>query len=224
MRIPGTVLKCKEHNVPEGQGPEVEEHVTDAADSRNETLWIEKAKARDVAAFSGLVKRYEERMLHVAYSFLGNREDARDLAQEAFIKAYDALPGFKGGSRFSTWLYRILANLCKDHLRKKSVRRHLAFVPRESEEEESRPEDKVPSPYTDARGELMNQELGAAIREAMETLPVQQKSAFALRYLEGLSLAEIAEALKLSEGAVKAHLWQAAQKMQKRLAAYAGRQ
>jgi RNA polymerase sigma-70 factor (ECF subfamily) len=198
--------------------------VPETAEVLNESLLIEKAKKRDTAAFSALVKRHQERALHVAYSFLGNREDARDAAQEAFVKAYESLSSFKGGSQFSTWLHRILVNVCKDTLRKKIVRKNLAVTRREPDEDEekTRAEDKVASHYPSARDQMVSRELGGAIREAMETLPPQQRSAFALRYLEGLSLAEIAETLKLSEGAVKAHVWQAAQKMQKLLSSYAG--
>ncbi len=195
--------------------------MVETGDNINETNLVERAKHRDTAAFSALVKRYQERMLRVAYSFLGNREDARDIAQEAFVKAYESLPGFRGGSLFSTWLHRILVNLCKDYLRKKSVRQNLFFVPRESEEEEeTRREDRGPSPPVGALDSVLGQEVGAAIREALETLPLQQRSAFTLRYLDGMSLAEIADTLGVSEGAVKAHVWQAAQKMQKKLAAF----
>lgn len=189
----------------------------------DEKQLIEKAKGGDPAAFSELVKKHQEKMLHAAYSFLGNKEDARDIAQELFVKAYHSLPGFKGNSAFSTWLYRILANLCKDFLRKKNVRKNLSVTLKRDEEDTnaSLPEDNIPSAQRDALEQLESREMGALIQEAVETLPFQQKSVFTLRYMEGLSLQEIAESLELSEGAVKAHLWQASQKMQKRLAAFA---
>jgi RNA polymerase sigma-70 factor (ECF subfamily) len=196
------------------------EAVSNVTGTANETLLIEKARAKDLRAFSELVMLYQEKMLHVAYSFVGNREDARDLAQETFVKAYGALKDFKGDSRFSTWLYRILANTCKDFLRKKSVRWNLFAAPLEEEPDQPRAEDRIASTAADARDFIERQEMDTAIREALETLPVQQKTVFAMRYLEGLSLAEIAEAMNLSEGAVKAHLWQAGQKMQKRLVQY----
>lgn len=184
---------------------------------------IEKAKAQDRAAFSELVKRHQEKMLHAAYSFLGNREDASDAAQEMFVKAYHSLPGFKGNSSFSTWLYRILANQCKDFLRKKNVRKNLSVSLRRDEEDTNAvlPEEKIPSAQLDALEQLESREMGSLIQEAVGTLPFQQKSVFTLRYMEGLSLQEIADSLELSEGAVKAHLWQASQKMQKRLVAFA---
>lgn len=184
---------------------------------------IEKAKEKDMAAFSELVKQHQEKMLHAAYSFLGNREDARDIAQEMFVKAYHSLSGFKGNSAFSTWLYRILANQCKDFLRKKNVRKNLSVSIKREEEEMNAvlPEENIPSAQLDALEQLESREMGNLIQEAVETLPFQQKSVFTLRYMEGMSLQEIADSLELSEGAVKAHLWQASQKMQKRLAAFA---
>ena len=190
-------------------------------DENNEEILIQKAKQGNLQAFSLLIKMHQERAARTAYSFVGNREDAYDIAQEAFVKAYEALSKFKGGSKFSTWLYRIIANVSKDFLRKKNVRAHLWINPGRSEED-SMPDavTSAPSPAPDALYTLMSQELGVAIQQAMEELPFQQKSVFALRYLEGLSLDEIAEALELTTGAVKAHLWQAGQKMKKSMSAF----
>lgn len=187
----------------------------------DEEILVGKAKQKNLQAFSLLVKTHQERAVRTAYSFVGNREDAYDIAQEAFVKAYEALPKFKGGSKFSTWLYRIIANVSKDFLRKKNVRAHLWAKPGR-EEGDSLPDAvaAAPSPQPDALYALMSQELGMVLKEAMEELPFQQKSVFALRYLEGLSLDEIAEALELTTGAVKAHLWQAGQKMKKSMAAF----
>lgn len=187
----------------------------------NESSLVLRAQGGDLKSFSALVEIYQERAVSVAYSFLGNFEDARDLAQEAFIKAHEKISTFKAESRFYTWFYRILANLCKDFLRKKKVRRAISFFTGGREEEDR--EDafaRVPSPGKNAGAILVNEELGEKILKAMDGLPFQQKSVFALRYLEELSLSEIAESLKLSEGAVKAHLWQAGQKMKKSLGAY----
>lgn len=170
---------------------------------------IEKAQAGDLDAFSLLVRTYQERMVHVAYSFLGNLEDARDTAQEAFVKAYQGLKQFQGRSRFSTWLYRILVNLCKDDLRKRKNKP-------EKVELEIEPTAQGPA----ALKGLLNSELGEAIYREINKLPFSQRSVFTLRYLEGLSLEEIAEGLGLSVGAVKANLWQAGQKMKKSLQDY----
>lgn len=179
-------------------------------------LLASRARQGDTLAFSRLVELYEEKAIHTAYSFLGNMEDARDAAQEAFVKSYQALGSFKGGSKFSTWVIRIVINQCKDVLRKKKTRNFFSWVPQAGEEEKD-PVQNLESRAPDSRKQIMDREIEAAVREAMEKLPFQQKSAFALRYLEGMSLEEISETMGLSTGAVKAHLWQAGQKMKKSL-------
>ena len=178
----------------------------------SEERLIRGARKGHVPSFSALVEAQQEKMIHVAYSFLGNWEDARDAAQEAFVKAFQGLRSFNEKSRFSTWLYRIVVNQCKDELRKKKVR---AAVPSFSESEEGNRVDVLESEAsaTDVRQELSNRELEAEIHRSLEGLPFQQRSVFVLRYFEGFKLEEIAESLKVSTGAVKAHLWQAHQKM-----------
>ncbi len=177
---------------------------------------IEAARNGKVAAYTQLVERYQEAMIRLAFTFLSNWEDAREAAQDAFVKAYGALGNFRSESRFSTWLYRILANHCKDQLRKRKIRQHLIFwQPKEAGEPE--PQAVI---HRHAQHDLLNDELGEGIQDAMQELPVQQRSVFAMRYFEDMSLEQIAEALQLSTGAVKAHLWQAGQKMKKRLSLY----
>ena len=195
-------------------------------DKVREKILLNKARQGDAQSFTALVRLHEEKMIHVAYSFLGNMEDARDIAQEAFVKAYRYLSNFKGESKFSTWLYRILVNLCKDFLRKKKVRRHLMFfMPHRDEEDEAKdPMEYVAAKSPNAFEGMMNKELDHAIHEACDKLPFQQRSVFTLRYLEGMSLEEIAESLDLSVGAVKAHLWQAGQKMKKSLQGFLSNQ
>ncbi len=174
-----------------------------------------------VDSFGGLVEMYQERAIRIAASFVG-MSDARDLAQEAFIKAWENLGRFKGESRFYTWFYRILANVCKDHLRKK-MRTNKVFIRMESTDgagEERPAPDAADGRTPDSRRMLLNAELGAKIREGLETLPFQQRTAFSLRYLDGLSLEDIAGSMELSVGAVKAHLWQAGSKMKRHLGAY----
>lgn len=187
--------------------------------SLTENELIQKAASGNVQAFGELVKIHQERTIHAAFSFLGNIEDARDVAQESFVKAYQNLSKFKGNSKFSTWLYRILMNSCKDFLRKRKSRKQSQFVTNlQNEEGESiSPLDQIPSSGLNALKAVMGKEIASAIYSALENLPFQQRSVFALRYLEGFSLLEIAESMELSEGAVKAHLWQAGQKMRQEL-------
>ncbi len=180
---------------------------------------IVKARQGDLAAFSALVRLHEEKAVRIAYSFTRNWEDARDTAQDAFVKAYENLPKFRGESRFSTWIYRIIANLCKDSFRKKKVRRDVNAALQRNEDDPD-PAERMVSKTMDPSQSAENRELEETLQASMNTLPHQQKSVFALRYLQGMSLEEIAETLELSTGAVKAHLWQAGQKMQKMLGNY----
>ena len=183
--------------------------------ANSEEALIREARKGDVRSFSALVEAHQEKMIHVAYSFLGNVEDARDVAQEAFVKAYRSLHSFNERSRFSTWLYRIAVNHCKDFLRRKKARPKLQSFAGAETEDHSNPLEAVPSFVRDARQELMNQELEAEIYRALDALPIRQRSVFTLRYFEGLKLEGIAESLDLTTGAVKAHLWQASEKMRK---------
>ena len=142
------------------------------------------------------------------------------MAQEAFVKAYENLKNFKAESRFYTWFYRILMNTCNDFLRKKKVRQHLSFWFHRNGDSEDDPLMNIAGNTRSASENLVDQELGDEIYKALEKLPLQQRSAFSLRYLEGMSLADIAESMGLSVGAVKANLWQAGQKMQKFLGGF----
>ena len=188
-------------------------HPVNNADPK-EAVFIEEARGGNASSFSALVELYQERAVRTANSFVGNLEDARDIAQEAFVKAYENLSKFGGQSRFYTWFYRILVNTCKDFLRKKKIRQTFSFwLGPEQEEDSLDPLSNVPDPSRNASENLLDRELGGSIMEALETLPTRQKSVFILRYLEGMSLNEIAETLSISLGAVKANLWQAGQKM-----------
>ncbi len=178
---------------------------------------IVRARTGDLKAFTALVESHQARAVRAAYSFTGNFEDARDLSQEAFVKAYENLSQFKAESRFYTWFYRILSNTCKDFLRKRKVRSVITFWTGRAED---RAEQKIADVSADAGETLLNRELGEEIYRAMDRLPARQKDAFMLRYLEGLSLDEISGGMGLSVGAVKAHLWQAASKMKKYLRQY----
>ncbi len=175
---------------------------------------VEKARSGDTESFSALVELHQERAIHAANALVGNLEDARDLAQEAFVKAYENLDRFESKSRFYTWLYRILANTCKDFLRKRKLRRTFSFWFGKDEPEELDPLSLVADRSKNAEETLENRELGFAVQNAMNTLPFRQKIVFTLRYIEGLSMEEISDSLNITIGAVKANLWQAGQKMQ----------
>lgn len=171
---------------------------------------IEKTRRGDLEAFSALVRSHQEKAIHTAYSILGNWEEAKDAAQEGFVKAWKNMPSFKGGSRFSTWLYRILINVCKDEIRKKKNRLQVKTFG----------DDREPAQNESGLNLVLNQEIKTTLMNSIQKLPLGQRTVFSLRYLEGMSLEEIADVENLSVGAVKAHLWQAGQKVKKDLALY----
>ncbi len=173
---------------------------------------VQRAREGDLKAFSQLVERYQERVIHIANSFVGNLEDARDASQEVFVKVYEHLGRFEEQSQFYTWLYRIVVNTCKDFMRKKKFRDHFSLWFGNEEGELVLALD-LPDKTKNAGEEMDNREIGAQLGKSIEKLPFQQKSVFVLRYMEGLKLEEISETLGLSVGAVKAHLWQATAKM-----------
>lgn len=185
-----------------------------------EKQWIEKARRGDLEAFSALVHLHREKAIYTAYFILGNWEDARDAAQEAFVKAWNHIFSFKGGSLFSTWFYRILINACKDEIRKKKTRFLFFKTENEGENVAADTLEQIPSSSESALNLILNQETKTVVLNSIQKLPLGQRTVFSLRYLESLSLEEIAEVENLSVGAVKAHLWQGGQKVKKDLAAY----
>ncbi|MBU3759210.1 MAG: sigma-70 family RNA polymerase sigma factor [Candidatus Omnitrophica bacterium] len=183
---------------------------------------VSRARRGDLEAFGALVTLYQERAVRLAFSLLGSWEDARDAAQEAFVKAYQSMGSFREESLFSTWFYRILINHCHDWRRRSQVRRHLAAEGGSTREEAESGADALTtaSSRESPAEESLRAELEERIRADLAELPERQKMVFTLRYFEGLTLHEIASALSLSEGAVKAHLWHAGGKIKKNLKRY----
>ena len=167
----------------------------------------------DRAAFQDVVEKYQQRMYAVAYGLLGNREDALDAVQEAFVKAYGSLGRFKGESSLYTWLYRITVNAAVDLGRKKSRREEVEF-----REEIEPDEEKGTYPVAPASGnpaeQLMTKELGELIENALQELPTEQRTAIVLREIEGLSYKEIATVMRCSEGTVMSRLHYGRKKLQ----------
>lgn len=167
---------------------------------------LARAQRGDGDAFGELVARYRTRMYHVAYGMVSHSETAMDLTQEAFLRAYQHLGAFRGESKFSTWLRRIVTNVCLDHLRRAE---HRTVV---SSYDETRKEDDDPEGVRltgsleapDAR--VARRELGRAIIEAMRVLTPEQRAALVLREIEGLSYEEIATSLECAVGTVMSRL------------------
>ncbi len=163
----------------------------------------------DDKTFSQAVTEYRERIFLVLLRFTRNREDARDLLQEAFIKAYRSRGSFRGESSVYTWLYRIAVNLALNYKTRNRVSSYLSL--------EDTPELVGES---DPAAGVLNSEMGQQINLAMTKLPPRQRMVFVLRYMEEKSNAEIAEFLGITEGAVKANYHQAIKKLQGELMGY----
>ena len=183
----------------------------DASDS----ALVERVVAGDQRAYQFLVQRYQGRVYAVAYGIMRNPEDAREVAQEAFIKAYRNLPGFRRDSSFYTWIYRITVNLGIDLRRK-------AYRSRETVLDETRiiPEDAHhtgPRPMPSPGKSLERKQLGGRIRTAIEMLPEDQRTTIVLREVQGLSYKEIADAMDCAEGTVMSRLFYGRKKLQELL-------
>lgn len=169
---------------------------------------VQRVLAGETAAFELLVRQYQQEIYRLAYRMTRNAEDAKDLAQEAFVAAYRSLGSFRGQSRFSTWLYRIAMNLCLNHL--KSAAR----------QDPSEVDGTLADQRADSLAALLSDERDRALAEAIEALPPQQKATLTLRVHQGLSHKEIAEVLDCSEGTAKANYFHAVRALQWRLAAF----
>ncbi len=176
---------------------------------------VQQAKAGDRAAFAGLVSAYEGKIYNLALRYLGSREDAMDASQEVFLRVFRFLPGFQEESGFSTWIYRIGVNVCKDMLHRRLKRAEQPLeVP--DEEDEGRPVD-VPDLRYDPERIMEGVELRQALSDAILALPEQQREIIILRDIRGLSYEEIALALALEAGTVKSRLFRARESLRKKL-------
>ena len=172
---------------------------------------IDRVLGGDVNAFEELVVRYESTVYSLALRMVSNREDAADMTQEAFIKAYNSLPSFRGDSRFSSWLYRITSNVCLDFLRSKS-RRPQSSLTTESEDDGD-VQLEIPDPAAGPEELLMKKLSMQSLSEGLKLLPDKQRQILAMRELGGMSYAEIGAALSLEEGTVKSRIFRARKKL-----------
>ncbi len=182
---------------------------------------VEKAKTGDGDAFGELVVRHESKIYGLCLKMLGNPEDAEDCLQEVFMKAFEALPGFRQEARFSTWLYRIAYNACLMRIRKKK----LETVPldRPVQIGEDQIERDVADWTTDPRAELMNEELSDVLTRHINELQPDNRIVFVLRDIHGLSTDDTASVLGLSVPAVKSRLHRARLFLRERLTGYFAR-
>ena len=167
----------------------------------------------DLRAFETLVERYRLRALNFACRFLGDREAAEDVAQEAFIRVYHARHRYRSRASFSTWFFRILSNLCLNEIRRRK-RREEQLQP------ESTPAILQPDLSVSLDTRYQQQELGAAVRCALAELPDKQRVAIILQRFDGMDYDEIASVMKMSRGAVDGLLSRAKESLRRRLSAH----
>lgn len=191
-----------------------------STDADDHTL-VEAAKGGDRRAFQLLFERYERKVYAVAHGFLRNPEDALDVVQDAFIKVYRYLPNFEGQSSFYTWLYRIAANLCIDHLRRNTRKKDVEFDDRirhDGDPESSAGVDALPASLLGSPGEAVeNKEILAAVEDSLKYLSDKHRAVIVMRELQGLSYADMAKAMGCSKGTIMSRLFHARRNMQKLL-------
>jgi RNA polymerase sigma-70 factor (ECF subfamily) len=179
----------------------------------DDSALIEKCRAGDVAAFEPLVEKYRQRVWRLAYNVLRDREEAWDVAQEAFIKAYQALPSFRGQSAFYTWLYRIAMNVAADRARSRAAQGRAFGTERVPEEDWERvitdPNPAEASPADTA----VRREERRKIMQALDKLSEDHRRIIMLGDLEGLSYREIAETLEIPMGTVMSRLHNARKRL-----------
>jgi len=176
---------------------------------------VKRAKKGDSRAFDLLVLKYQGRVAQLVSRYVNNAAEVEDVTQEAFIKAYRALPKFRGDSAFYTWLYRIAANAAKSHLVALGRRptTDLALDDSESYEVPGRLKDNESPDEV-----IMGQQLEAVISQAIDALPLELKAALTLREFEGLSYDEIAEVLECPIGTVRSRIFRAREAIDQKVA------
>ena len=184
----------------------------------DEQILIEKLKQGDEAAFKEVVETWQNMVYNTALGILQNAEDAEDVAQEAFVQAFESIRTFKAESKFSTWLYRITVSKALDHLRRKKRKKRFAYLQNlfgpGSEAIAEKPDFHHPGVALD------NKERAAVLFKAINQLPENQKIAFTLHKLEGLSYHEISEVMKTSLSSVESLMHRAKTNLRKWLEKY----
>ena len=180
-----------------------------------------RLKAGDNQAFNELMERNEKRVVNLIYRFTGNREVAGDLAQEVFLRVYRASARFEPKAKFFTYLYRVTLNLCRNY-RAKAKRRQTTSLnaTRKGKDGGEAPPLELVDPSGSAEERVSRLELSAVVREAVDSLPQQQREVVVLQRFQGLAYEEIAEALNLSVSAVKSRLHRAKLNLKEKLTPY----
>lgn len=174
---------------------------------------VDRARAGDQSAFEQLVVEHQNKVYSLAFRMVNHREEAADLAQESFLKAWQALPTFQGESSFGTWIYRLTTNLCIDYIRRQKRRQEIQPVASLDD-----PDSGLGEPADwkqDPQHHVERKELRRALNRALQELPDHQRQILVMRELSGLSYQEIVQALDLDLGTVKSRIARARKNLQK---------
>jgi RNA polymerase sigma-70 factor, ECF subfamily len=218
----GMAVKSGDANVairPRGAG--VARSAASEEEERESVRLVERAKNGDVRAFRDLVERYQQRAYAIAYGVLGNADDAEDVAQEAFLKAFKKLSSFRGQSSFYTWFYRIVFNLSVDLSRRRYRHREMSYGDSFSLDAGVAHVDssnvELGAKVTTPEESLSRLQLRGRIAEAMAQLSPEHRAVISLREVDGLSYAEISDVMGCSKGTVMSRLHHARRKLQRSL-------
>ncbi len=186
----------------------------------DDTVLVREAQHGNRAAFEELVRHYDQAVLRLALHLTGSQTDAQDIYQDAFLKAYRNVGNFRFECSFYTWIYRIVTNLCLDHLRKKQVRKEDGPMAVDDQGEPYDVIEQVPDGRAGANPErdLMRRELGGKINRALQQLSPRERMVFELKHYHGLKLRTVGEILNTTEDTAKNTLFRATQKLRGALA------
>ena len=165
---------------------------------------VARSLGGDIDSFNQLIVRWERPIYALAYRTIGREEEARDVCQEAFLRAYRGLPGFKGQAKFSSWLYRITLNLCRDWMRKQR-RQPVSQIPEDADIDEMAAST---GPVESIEDLVARRELSAVVEDAMSHLPEEQRTAIILKEYHGMTFQEIADLQGCPLSTVKTRLYQ----------------
>jgi RNA polymerase sigma factor (sigma-70 family) len=181
---------------------------------------VRRVQAGDVAAFDVLIRKYRERLYGIIYNMTANREDAADLTQDAFIKAFQSIQRFGGQASFFTWLYRIGVNSTVTHLRKSRLRSFFSLETIDSDAPVARDIVEALTDKTGGERDAYVRELQERLNGAMQKLSIKHRTVVTLFEIDGLSHQEIAEVMDCSVGTVRSRLHYAKQLLQAELQPY----
>lgn len=185
-----------------------------------ETEFIAELKSKNMAAYSKLLDDFQQKVFATCISFVPNREDAEDIAQEVFVEIFNSITKFKGNSKLSTWIYKITTNKCLEFIRKKNTKKRFAFL--QSITGNAIPMDKT-SYFTEINHPgilLENKELNVTLFTAINSLPKSQKVVFTLHKIDGKSYQDVAKITNKSLSSVESIMFRAKKNLQSLLENY----